>query len=489
MRLPEEFKRRMQALLGDEYEEFLKSYDEERALGLRVNRLKMPRERDESLPFALCPVPWAPGGYYYGSEERPGKHPLHEAGVYYIQEPSAMAPAALLGVKPGDLVLDLCAAPGGKTTHAASLMGGEGFLMSNEIHPARAKVLAQNVERMGVGNCVVTNEDSGRLSARFPEFFDKIIVDAPCSGEGMFRKDEEAVRQWSLDHVAMCAARQDGILDHAAAMLKPGGRMVYSTCTFAPEEDEGSVQRFLERHPEFSVERAGGKETACFSQGRPQWVKGGREELAMTFRLWPHRLQGEGHYLALLKKDGAAGFPGNEENAGINGGRKRISPAYVKDRRLLADFYEFCGTALTESSAAFFKGRRELLLFGDQLWLLPPEMPDMAGLKVVRPGLHLGTLKKNRFEPSHALALFLRPDQAGICWEAGTEEAARRYLSGEIFAAGDPALSPVRPDGAEAVGGGNDGWALMTYMGYPLGWVKGSGGVLKNHYPRGLRQK
>lgn len=258
MMLPEAFQEKMKELLGGEYGDFVKSYEKERVQGLRFNQLKV---NTDEIPdgmrseFQLKKIPWVKEGYYYQGQSRPGKHVWHEAGVYYIQEPSAMAVVELLDPKPGDMVLDLCAAPGGKSTHIASRMKGEGLLISNEIHPARVKILSQNVERMGIANAVVTNENSRKLTDYFPEFFDKIVVDAPCSGEGMFRKDEGARDEWSPANVRLCADRQAEILDNAAVMLKGGGRLVYSTCTFSPEENEGSIQAFLERHPEFFVEQ------------------------------------------------------------------------------------------------------------------------------------------------------------------------------------------------------------------------------------------
>lgn len=271
MMLPEAFQEKMKALLGGEYGDFIKSYEKERVQGLRFNQLKVnideiPDEMQSE--FQLKKIPWVKEGYYYHSQSRPGKHAWHEAGVYYIQEPSAMAVVELLDPKPGDVVLDLCGAPGGKTTHIASRMKGEGLLVSNEIHPARVKILSQNVERMGIANAVVTNADSRKLTDYFPEFFDKIVVDAPCSGEGMFRKDEGARAEWSPASVRLCAERQAEILDNAAAMLKGGGRLVYSTCTFSPEENEGSIQAFLERHPEFFVEQVPVYEG--FGHGRPE---------------------------------------------------------------------------------------------------------------------------------------------------------------------------------------------------------------------------
>ncbi len=309
MQLPELFEEKMKNLLGAEYDEFRRSYGKERRQALRVNPAKLSAaEMKERSPFTLEPVPWAKNGFYYGAEDRPGRHPWHEAGVYYIQEPSAMSVAELAGVQPGERVLDLCAAPGGKSTQLAAALEGRGLLVSNEIHPARAKILASNVERMGIPNAVVTNEPPERLSSHFPAFFDRIVVDAPCSGEGMFRKEEQAVLQWSQENVELCARRQQDILEEAAGMLRPGGVLVYSTCTFAPEEDEKSVVRFLLKHPEFSVKKTEAYEG--FAPGRPEWVRLTEDEkegisperleeiltsVRDTFRLLPHRWAGEGH--------------------------------------------------------------------------------------------------------------------------------------------------------------------------------------------------
>ena len=270
MELPREFVERMEKLLGQEAEALLEQYQQEdRLQGLRANSLKVSAgELERALPFSLRPVPWCPEGFYYGPEDRPGLHPWHEAGLYYMQEPSAMAVGVLTGPKPGERVLDLCAAPGGKSTHLAAQMGGEGFLLCNEIHPGRAKILAENVERMGIWNCAVSNESPQALADRLPGYFDRVVVDAPCSGEGMFRKNPIARQEWSLENIARCAQRQDEILDCAVALLRPGGTLIYSTCTFAPEEDEGTVARLLERHG-MEVEQA------CFSPlfapGVPQW--------------------------------------------------------------------------------------------------------------------------------------------------------------------------------------------------------------------------
>lgn len=492
--LPEAFRERMKVLLGDEYEAFEASYENERVQGLRFNSLKSKAGREmnwekravsglaglmeEKLGTILTPIPWVKEGYYYESQARPGRHPFHEAGLYYIQEPSAMAVVELLDPQPGERVLDLCAAPGGKSSHIASRLKGKGFLLSNEIHPARARILSQNMERMGVSNSVVTNEEPSRLAAVFRDFFDRIVVDAPCSGEGMFRKDEEARNQWSEDHVKMCAERQEQILDQAARMVKPGGRIVYSTCTFAPEENEGTVLNFLKHHEDFYLEETEAFEK--FSHGRPEWVgfKNGEKKthneeaktyhLERTFRLLPHCLEGEGHFIAVIKR--------REELGSVE---KRTYPSYLdrrRNREVFSLLEAFLKESLTDGSS--YLNRTEYVMFGDQLYLLPGEMPDLKGLKVLRPGLHMGTVKKNRFEPSHALALALLPEEAKRVYrmKADGEEAAA-YLRGEALSCG-----------TESWSGGEKGWVLMCAEDWSLGWSKLSGGCLKNHYPKGLRR-
>ena len=438
--LPEVFCEKMRGLLGAEYGEFLAALDRPRAVGLRLNPLKT--DTPPELPFGTEPVPWEPTGYYYDPETRPGLHPWHEAGLYYLQEPSAMAPAALLDPRPGERVLDLCAAPGGKTTQIAGRMGGQGLLVCNEIHPKRAAILSSNVERMGISNALVLNEHPARLAQRFPDFFDRVLVDAPCSGEGMFRKHDAAFEDWSPETVAMCARRQAEILDSAASMLRPGGRLVYSTCTFSPEENEGSVEQFLRRHPDFSICRP---DSPWFSPGRPDWVPGGRPELADTLRLWPHRLRGEGHFAAVLQR-GGEGRADLSSEAAVN------FPGLL--RELLADL----NVSLPDGIP---------LRFGERIWLAPPELPSLRGLKVLRPGLELAELRKDRAIPAHALALWL--SAAAVCADLTPAEALR-YLAGETLPAG------------------GSGWTLVRVDGLSLGWGKGANGILKNHYPKGLRR-
>ena len=485
--LPEKFLERMQNMLGEEYPAFLESLSGKRYRALRLNPLKTRiQEGKEKLPFTLSPVPWTKNGFYYEEEEQPGKHPYHEAGLYYIQEPSAMAPVPCLmeertsaatiperqeehvsaatiperQEEPAspERVLDLCAAPGGKSTQIAEYMRGRGMLITNEIHPQRAKILSENIERMGISNAIVLNETPESLSKRFIAFFDRILVDAPCSGEGMFRKNDNAGEEWSEENVALCAERQDGILDCAATMLKPGGRLVYSTCTFAPAEDEGSVSRFLETHPDFCLEK---------------------EE-----RLMPHKIKGEGHFLAVLHRKG-----GQLSSAATAGTEKSLT---LKDCR---EFLDFAKEALTIPAEELTEGKI-LLRFGEQLYLAPAETPSLRGLKVLRPGLHLGTVKKNRFEPSHALALFLKKEQVLHAVNLACDgTAVRKYLEGQTLTIGegcDVEMAHIITRGGMAAEQENvslpKGWCLVCVDGYSLGWGKAAGAVLKNHYPKGLRK-
>lgn len=454
--LPQEFEQRMKQMLGEEYPAFEESYEKEKFQALRLNPLKVDKECFlEKTTFTLTQVPWEGNGFYYTAQDTPGKHPYHEAGVYYIQEPSAMAPVPFLEIKPGDRVLDLCAAPGGKSTQIGVTLQGEGLLVCNEIHPARAKILSENVERMGIRNALVTNESPEKLRSIFAGYFDKILVDAPCSGEGMFRKNEEAKEEWSPENVELCADRQDGILDCAADMLRPGGRLVYSTCTFAPQENEGSMARFLERHPEFTILQVAMPEG--FAAGNPKWADCEAEGIEHTMRIWPHKVNGEGHFLAVLQKEGSLG---STLPLSLYGVEKGISAKEI------ADYLVFAKEALKNPPQGIY------LKFGDQLYVAPEGMPALKGLKVLRPGLHLGTMKKNRFEPSHALALALCEEEVLHSQELTVADgSAAAFIGGQTF--------PIE---------GEKGWYLITVDGYSLGWGKAAGGIMKNHYPKGLRK-
>lgn len=449
--LPKLFCEKMQILLQGEYPDFISGYDKENHCSLRVNTLKADRETfEKENPFLLEKVAWRESGYYYDSSARPGRHPYHHAGVYYIQEASAMAPVAAAEIKEGEKVLDLCAAPGGKSTQAACALGGTGLLIANEIVPSRAKILSGNIERMGIKNAVVLNENPANLEKYFPSFFDKIIVDAPCSGEGMFRKDDTAINEWSLKQVEVCANRQSLILRSAHKMLAPGGRIIYSTCTFSPEENEMTVARFMDKYPEYTIVRP--KVHEFFSPGRPEWADG-NPKLADTMRLFPHRLKGEGHYVAVLQKNG--------------GETKKIKYAQtVTDKKLLDEWYKFEKTTLKDVKFGNFR------LFGNTLYSMPDNTPDFSKLKVLRPGLQLGEIKKGRFEPAHSLAMALKPNQVKECENlALSDERVEKYLSGNEISTDN----------------GSRGWRLVAVNGYSLGWGKSDGNVIKNHYPKGLR--
>ena len=344
-----------------------------------------------------------------------------------------MSAVALLDPQPGERICDLCAAPGGKTTQIAGRMLGAGFLLCNEINPKRARILSRNIERMGVANALVTNEHPQRLADRLQGYFDRVLIDAPCSGEGMFRKEEAAVTDWSEETVAMCARRQAEILHSGAQMVRPGGRLVYSTCTFAPAENEEAIAAFLQSHPDFEPE------TVC----APWFVPGENG----SFRIWPHKVLGEGHFAAVLRRKGDA----EAEGEGCPG---------EKLPKLWEQFAKEMGIRLPAGKA---------VSFGQSLYWAPVDMPALKGLKVERPGLELGTVKKDRFEPAHALALWLT-GCSRVMELAPQEQQIQAYLQGNVLPCSQK------------------GWCLVTVGGYSIGWGKGDGQQLKNHYPKGLRR-
>lgn len=485
--LPAAFLARMERLLGSEYDTFLRSYGEERRYGLRWNPLKITEEDFiKRMPFPLQKISWAREGYYYDAASQPGRHVLHEAGAYYIQEPSAMAVVEALAPKPGERILDLCAAPGGKTTQIAGKMQGEGLLVANEVIGERARILSQNVERMGIANCVVCSEKPERLAALFPAFFDRVLVDAPCSGEGMFRKEEAARNEWSEDAVLMCAKRQASILREAAKLVKPGGVLVYSTCTFSPEENEGTISVFLRENTSYHIEEIPGGEP--FAPGRPDWLEEEMPEIKLSRRLWPHRLAGEGHFVARLRRDGGTGLAETgAEEAGAEQGVECVEKEIVRKKKreghhgkvdreasgeieLCKHIDAFLKEELEIKEAWRKKHTGRLLRFGEQIYLTPCEMPSLTGIRILRPGLHLLTEKKNRFEPSHALALSLLSDEIEKKQDVSYEEAAA-WLRGESL-----------------FGQGQKGWTALFYEGFCIGFGKASGGQMKNHYPKGLRK-
>lgn len=427
--LPIQFLSDMKNILGDEYDDFLKSYDDLRTTGLRLNTMKLTEDKLKSLDlFKLEGIPWSQEGFYYDENiNRPGKNPLHDAGAYYLQEPSAMSVVPKLDIQEGDKVLDLCAAPGGKSTYILSKLNNTGLLVSNEINNIRIKFLGENLERFGAKNSIITNTDSNNLRNVFTGYFDKIVIDAPCSGQGMFRKDEVAIKDWSHSKVLECQSIQREIIRDGFAMLKNGGTLVYSTCTFSKEENEVIINEFMDEH----IDDA---------------------ELVIMERLWPHKVKGEGHFVAKIRK--------NKE--------EYCSTKYVKYKPLnkeLKDYKEF------EKNFLNIEIKKDFYLKGENLYLLPQDCPDTNKLKVLRTGLHLGTLKKNRFEPSHALSHYLHINEAKFVEDLRIDDKrALEYLRGNTI-------------NTEK----NRGWVLVAIEGIPLGWGKESNGILKNHYPKGLR--
>ncbi|HEX6291960.1 MAG TPA: RsmF rRNA methyltransferase first C-terminal domain-containing protein [Herpetosiphonaceae bacterium] len=469
--IPPAFIERMRALLGAEADALIAALDHSPSTGLRVNLLKLRPEHFERIsPWEIEPVPWCPSGYWVREGERPGKHPYHAAGLYYLQEPSAMAVVEALDVRPGMRVLDLAAAPGGKATHIAAHLDGQGLLVANEVEGSRVKALGENLERWGARNVVITSETPERLAAHLGGFFDRVLLDAPCSGEGMFRKNAGARAEWSVEHVAGCAARQARILDQAAQFVAPGGRLVYSTCTFAPEENEQRIAAFLAEHADWELidipKRHG------FMAAQPEWAAAiPTPQLSRAVRLWPQRVEGEGHFIALLRNRARGERPLLPAWLGRDAGRERQRRGARRDDRTheagdtaLAAWHGFERAMLTTSLPA-----KQLVASSDQVYLAPDAAPDLSGLRVVRSGLWLGTAKPGRFEPSHALALALLADDVRLTVSLKTGEA-ERYLRGETF----------EHQGA-------DGWALITVNGWPLGWGRRVGGVVKNFYPKGLR--
>lgn len=444
MNLPIDFCERMRELVGGEYDDFIKSYDTQINRGVRINKLKC-----DTLPELFSDsekVLWCPDGYYVKDGTVSGNHPYHAAGVIYFQEPSAMCVAEGLPLCDDAKILDLCAAPGGKTTHIGARMKNKGLLVANEIISKRAAILSENVERMGLTNTIVTNETPSHLAEKFQGFFDGIIVDAPCSGEGMFRKEPQAVDEWSVNHTLSCAVRQKNILDDAYKMLKCGGYIMYSTCTFSYDENEAVVKHMMEK---YNME-------LCPIPGLDMLSQGIGDGMENCRRVFPHKNKGEGHFTALLRR--------TEEN--------ETATEFVKKQNKRKDttletavrlYYEF------EKSALKVHLDGEFVLFGDNLYVLP-QYVDIDKLKVLRCGLHLGEVKRNRFEPSHALSHAFDEDvYINKVETLQNSEDIKKYMHGETLS------SDV------------SGWCVIKTEKYIVGWGKGSNGIVKNHYPKHLR--
>lgn len=447
MNLPKEYTDAMKELLGSEYEQYIESFQDKRLFGLRVNNLKISTEEFLKIsPFHLEPVPWIENGFFYTEEEKPAKHPYYYAGLYYLQEPSAMTPANLLPVEPGDRILDMCAAPGGKSTELLAKLQHTGLLVSNDISASRAKALLKNIELFGPRNVMVINEDPAKLVNIYPGFFDKILIDAPCSGEGMFRKDNKLIKAWEKNGPQFYGAIQREIILHGADMLKPGGYMMYSTCTFSKYEDEETIQYLLEKRPEMSVVKASDYEG--FSHGF--------DGMDDCIRIFPHKMPGEGHFLTLLKKSDDAP-------------QVYYQPMELKKERLapeLLDFLKMVSMPVDET---------RIQMVEDRAYLIPELANDYKQVRKLRAGLLLGEVKKNRFEPSQAFAMALKMDEFSQVINFSCEDAnVIKYLKGETIEVDIPEKA-------------NSGWNLVCVDGYPLGWGKLTGSTLKNKYHAGWR--
>lgn len=461
----------MSELLGNEYDNFLSCLHLPALAGLRVNTLKIsPNDLLHRSQFILTPVPWCSSGYVVesqGGEEpfSPGMHPYHNAGLYYLQEPSAMAAAEILAPRPGEKVLDLAAAPGGKATHLAALMKNTGLLVANEIHPKRIWDLTENLERCGVTNAIVINETPQRLASHFGPYFDRVLLDAPCSGEGMFRKSNHARGEWKPELVQGCAIRQSDILEQAALMVKPGGHLVYSTCTFSVEENEGVIFRFLSQNPAFELETI--QPASSFQSARPDWLGLAAEQrINRAIRIWPHLAQGEGHFIALMVKNESSKNYWETASKKITAASNSLSMSIHtgEAKSILENFFK--------DNLHFPFDNARLTIQGSYIYHLPEYIPDLDSLKVIHPGWWLGSIRKQHFTPSHSLAMGINSDQA------------MKILPLNL---GDPRISSYFA-GDSFADSGENGWVLLTVDGFSIGWAKRVQNVVKNFYPHGLRR-
>lgn len=468
--LPLPFLERMKEMLGDDYNTFLQSYENPRTYGLRINTTKLSCQDFEKLsPFEIRPIPWISNGYFYDEDSRPARCAFYQAGLYYLQEPSAMTPASRLPIEPGDFVLDLCAAPGGKATALGAALNDTGFLLANDISTSRTRALLRNLELFGIKNMLVTDEKPARLAQRFPAFFNKILLDAPCSGEGMFRKEEALARDWTPEKSAELSDIQKDLILKAADMLRPGGMMLYSTCTFSPCEDEEVVAYLLKERSDMELMDMPGYEG--FSEGRPELISTpispeafDPSSLRKCIRIFPHKMDGEGHFLALFHKKGDS-LPPVFRPAG-KGPDKNT-------RKWLEEFFAEIGLH-TLGGQEFDWNRVEIRK--DKVYYQLPFPLDLRGISFLRNGLYLGDLKKNRFEPSQPLALALHKEdiEATISLSV-SDERITRYLKGETL--------NIEPEEAAH----KKGWHLLCADGYPIGFGKLVNGILKNKYPAGWR--
>lgn len=468
MDLPQRFCEEMKKILGSEYEDYLSSMNDRRKYGLRVNTSKISvREFERICPFEIRRIPYVDNGFYYEENIQPAKHPYYFAGLYYLQDPSAMTPASRLPVEPGDAVLDLCAAPGGKATELAAKLGGTGVLVANDISSKRAKALLKNIELFGVENSFIVTESPARLGNYFSGFFDKILIDAPCSGEGMFRKEPSMIRAWEQNGPEFYSRLQREILEQAIPLLKEGGMLLYSTCTFSPLEDEGSVEYLLSLDKDLRLVEIDGY--SGFVKGKPELIGSSDRELEKCVRIFPHKLDGEGHFLALLQKGDKLSerdiarrmtMSRKEKRGGLSGGEQELFQMF------------------SENLCRNFENERIESKNG-MLYYMPENLPQMRGLRFLRSGLFLGEIKKKRFEPSQSLAMALNKDDYKKTLDfPADDDRVFRYLKGETLMLSEEEVSETGTSG---------GWTLVCVDGYPLGWGKLTGVSLKNKYHPGWR--
>ncbi|MBN1488007.1 MAG: RsmF rRNA methyltransferase first C-terminal domain-containing protein, partial [Anaerolineae bacterium] len=451
---PVDFVNRMRGWLGAEAEDFLIALAK-RDVGLRLNPLRGDLHTLVGLlDWQVEPVPWCPEGVWLHEDVQVGTHPYHTAGVYYVQDPSAMAAGILLDPQPGEWVLDLAAAPGGKATHIAARMQNQGVLVANDVVRRRASVLAMNLERMGVANALIANEYPERLAERWGGIFDAVLVDAPCSGEGTFSRDKRSVNNWSIGFVNDNAYGQRAIMEHAAALVRPGGRLLYGTCTFSPEEDEGVIAAFLAEHSEFEVMDL--PALPGLHPGHPEWIDA-PDNLRGVGRFWPHKSPGHGHFYALLRRK--------------DGDEMVLPQKWVQQDvpgRVLRMYTECLADALVTPPP-----QEGLLLSSDDQLYITPLDPDLwAGLRILRPGWWVASLRHNKINLDHALAMALQATAVRMTVSLSPDDPRiRKFLLGGFW-----------PDK------GPDGWVWVSVDGFPLGWGKRGGGRLRSRYPIHLRR-
>ena len=448
--LPREYEERMKSLLGDEYSLYEKSLNEEPVKGFRVNTRKISLEDFGKIDvFSSGKIPYVENGFYL-DYEKIGNHPYHHAGMIYVQEPAAMAPAECIDIDPRWTVLDMCAAPGGKSTQLKNKLGDKGVLVSNEIISSRCKILTGNIERLGLRNTVTTCMDTKKLASVFPKTFDLIMCDAPCSGEGMFRKEEAALTEWSQENVNMCAARQSDILDNAVKLLKNGGYIIYATCTFSLEENEMMIDSFLQKHPEFEIVEATDSVKENTSDGI---VFDGSEckNLHFARRCYPHKNKGEGQFMAVLHNTLPC-----EDNRIIK---------QNKNAKIDKIIFDFLDDALTEYD------KDQVNLYNKNPVYFTPDFPVKDGA-AFSCGITIGEVRKNYVQPHHQFFMGLGDSFKRKINLSLEDERLKKYLHGEEIS--------VQCE---------NGWAVVMVDGCALGGAKVVNGIAKNHYPKGLRSK